>query len=113
MEKFRLVQPLRALPGPVAMQQQGSVSTSMAQITTRNHGDVPDLGSYLEPYTYPRAMQNWPCLPLAVVHSIAGPRSHQQQHLRKQALYLEAQVSQPKGMSVGELAPPPICCEVA
>lgn len=34
--------------------------------TTRDHGDVPGLGSHLRPHRYPRAVQSWFCPLLAV-----------------------------------------------
>jgi hypothetical protein len=48
------------------MEQQGSASMSVVHITTKDHLDVPDLGSCLGPCRYPRAVQNSSCTSLVV-----------------------------------------------
>jgi hypothetical protein len=45
--KFKPVLPLRAMSGPVAMQNQGSVSICVTHITTKGHADLPGLGCHL------------------------------------------------------------------
>ena len=58
------------------MQQQGVVSMSMDHITTRDHVDIPGLGSHLRPRRCPRAGQNWPHPLLDTALWRAGPAPH-------------------------------------
>lgn len=44
---------LRTISESVAIQWQGSMSMSVAHITTRDHGVVQGLGSHLGPCGYP------------------------------------------------------------
>lgn len=59
----------------VAMQGQGSMSMPMADITTREHGDVLGWGSYWGQGECPGVVPNWPSLSLVLTHWRAGGTS--------------------------------------
>lgn len=48
------------MSGYVVMKLQASVSMSMTYIATKDHEDVPSLGSHLWSQRYTGAVQNWP-----------------------------------------------------
>lgn len=70
--------PLRAMAGYVVMQLQASVSMSMIYVTTRDHEDVPRLGSHLGPQ---RSCGSSSAPSLVMSLWKAGPTSHQWQNL--------------------------------
>jgi hypothetical protein len=66
----------------MATKQRGLVSMSVAQITSREHGEVSGQGSRSGPRGCPGAVQNWPRSSLAMALWRAGPIYH---HSGKQA----------------------------
>lgn len=52
---------------------------SIAHVTTRDHEDVPGLGSHQGPRGVPGAVQNWPWPSLAATLWRAGPTTPQRQ----------------------------------
>lgn len=58
---------LRAMSGSVTMYPQGSVSVSVAHITTKDHAEVPGLGcaELVPPFTGCVTLESWPPLELA------------------------------------------------
>ena len=79
---------------------------SIAHVTTREHGDVPGLGSHQGPLGVPGAVQNWPWPSLAAVLWKAGPTTPQRQLwvIGRVSLLLAqgAQWSWPWGQGVGK-----------
>lgn len=77
------------MSGSVAAQLQGSVSMSVAYITTREHGDVPGVGSAGNHMDIQGgAVHDWSCSSLDLMLWKTGPASPQQQHYEEQALCL-------------------------
>jgi hypothetical protein len=69
---------LRTMSGSVAIQLQGSVLMSIAYVTTREHGDVPDAGSARDHIDIQGgAVHDWPCPLLDLVFWKTDPNSHQ------------------------------------
>lgn len=58
MVKIQFMLLRRAMSVSTARQQQKLVLMSVAHRTIRDHVDVPDQGSHLEPLGYPRAVQH-------------------------------------------------------
>lgn len=59
-----------------AIKCQGSVSTSLAHITSREDGDVSGLDKFWGPHGWPGAVHNWPC-PHHQQELKFGKRSHE------------------------------------
>lgn len=63
-----------------SVQRQGSVSMSMAHISSREHGDVCGPGSFWEPHRCSEAVHSLPCPSLDAACWRAGPISHRLQN---------------------------------
>lgn len=72
MVKHQPALPRRAMSGSMAMQWQGLVSMSMVHITTREHRDVPGLGSKLGSQSCPKMCRTGPTSHWAVAFGRAA-----------------------------------------
>jgi hypothetical protein len=103
--KSQPLSPLKTMSRSMAMQQQGSVSMSLAHITTKEQGhkDVPGLCNYLGPHWGSSVVQSWlhPSLATAPGRAISAPcLGSTVEHM---ALVAEARVTQTEGMSTDEM----------
>lgn len=68
--------PLSVLSGSIALKQQGSVVMSITHIISKEHANIPVLGSCLGPCRSPNSVQSWPSSSLVAAFQRAGPIDH-------------------------------------